>query len=149
MLLPVQTHMRSTCYGGYKRPVCQALVWCCYQVWMLLCASTEYLSGEPCPAMSFYRIQYVVSWGCPSTANLLPPSSVYVFMEVMGKDYMTLYRCLAYLAGVLKGWSGFDHTLPTNSAIIWIRLHIYASHLNFSSSVIFLFFRVHATYLVF
>ena len=69
----------------------------------------------------------------------------HLFLMAQTKPSPVSHTC----RGLEKGWSGFDHTLPTNSAIIWIRLHIYASHRNFSSSVIFMFFRVHATYLVF
>ena len=65
--------------------------------------------------MSFTEFRYVVSWGCPSTASLLPPSSVFVFMEVTGKDYMILYRYLTYIAGVLKraGQALITHYPPT------------------------------------
>ena len=143
------THMRSTCYGGYKRGQCVKPLFGAVTKSECCCASTEYAFGEPCQPCPSQNSGML----CHGDALLLPAFCPHLqslrLWKSRGKitwySTGTSHTC----RGLEKGWSGFDHTLPTNSAIIWIRLHIYASHLNFSSSVIFMFFRVHATYLVF
>ena len=150
MLLPAQTH---TCGAHAMVDTKEASVWnpCLVLLPSLnaVVPAPSTLSGNLANHV-LHRIQVCCVMGMPYYCQ---PSAPIFSLCIYGSYGERLHDTLQVphipCRGLEKGWSGFDHTLPTNSAIIWIRLHIYASHLNFSSSVIFMFFRVHATYLVF
>lgn len=72
-----------------------------------------------------HRIQVCCVMGMPQYCQ---PSAPIFSLCIYGSHGERLHDPLQVphipCRGLEKGWSGFDHTLPTNSAIIWIAAHL-------------------------
>lgn len=145
----VDTHMRSTCYGGYKRGQCVKPLFGAVTKSECCCASTEYAFGEPCQP-------------CPSQnsgmwyhgdALVLPAFRQHLqslhFWKSRGKIASALQVRHVPCWGLGRRCSASAQLFLTGPAIAWNRQHIHASHLNSSTSVIVMLCRVCATCLVF
>jgi hypothetical protein len=114
------THAEHMLRGIQERPVCQALVWCCYEIWMLLCQHWVCIWGT-LPAVSCTEFRYVVSWRCFHAACFLSPFAVSAFREVTGKGYIMFSRYLLYLPEDLGRGQPVSHN-PHNH--LWQAVHL-------------------------
>lgn len=140
----LDTHMRSTCYGGYKRGQCVKPLFGAVTKSECCCANTEYAFGEPCQPCP---AQNSGMW-CQGNALTLPASclhlqSLHLGMMICSLD--TSYAC----PGSWQGYSGSDHAFLTQlQCSLGIGSTFGSPHPNSSTLIILMLSGVHATCLV-
>lgn len=139
----LDTHMRSTCYGGYKRGQCVKPLFGAVTKSECCCANTEYAFGEPCqpcPAQNSGMCCHADAF-----LTLLPlchhvQSSIYASPR---ERLHMLSRYITYLPGVLAGvLIHITHRILTT---VWNRQHICASPRNSPTSIIVMPFGIQVT----
>lgn len=137
----LDTHMRSTCYGGYKRGQCVKPLFGAVTKSECCCASTEYAFGEPCqpcPAQNSGIWCHGEGLIKKYVLSLLLPSMIFVLREVTGKDGICSPGTSCFSGVIARVQEDLvTHNLPNT-----IQITISNFHISSSTSIMFLFFRI-------